>query len=41
MIGLEKLIGLEDFIVEEIIEEDNKIIFSGHLKRKEQICPRC
>ncbi len=41
MIGVEKLIGLEDFIVEEIIEEDNKIIFSGHLKRKEQICPRC
>ena len=36
-----KLLGLDDFIVTDVLEEDKNIIIYGHLKRKEHICPRC
>ena len=41
MLELKKLIGLENFIIEEIIEQEDTLIFVGYLERKNHICPRC
>ena len=37
----EKLLGLQDLIITNVIEEENKIIIYAELEVKEQICPCC
>ncbi len=35
------LLGLENFILEKVIRENNNLIIVGYIKRKEHTCPRC
>ena len=39
--NISNLLGLEDFILEEVIKENDNLIIVGHIERKEHTCPRC